>query len=921
MVGLTSPLREHPYVTAADSAAELTAGSRVLVVLIGLVALAALGFAVVLARQVLAAREGTEAMKKIAAAIQEGANAYLMRQMRTLSVFAAAVFVLLFILPADDWNQRIGRSLFFLVGAAFSAAIGYMGMWLAVRSNVRVAAAARGANPPGGEEFPASHGDAGDGDLGTGPGGRPMAVPDPAAGPGEGATGRTGRAAVPDPEAPGEPEPPATGTTEAGTTEAGGGAGTTEAGAGAEPERLGRDPEEVRHEAMRIAFRTGGVVGMCTVGLGLFGAALVVMVYAADAPKVLEGFGLGAALIAMFMRVGGGIFTKAADVGADLVGKVEQGIPEDDPRNAATIADNVGDNVGDCAGMASDLFESYAVTLVAALILGAVAFGDVGLTFPLLVPAIGVLTAMAGIFVVAPRRGDRNSMTAINRGFFISAAISLVLVAIAAFVALPGSFAELSGVDDAEILAHDADPRMFALASVAIGIVLAALIQQLTGYFTEPSRRPVRDIGRSSRTGPATVVLAGFSLGLESAVYTALVVALGVYAAFLAAGGTVMLALFAVALAGTGLLTTVGVIVAMDTFGPVADNAQGIAEMSGDVRGAGAQVLTELDAVGNTTKAVTKGIAITTAVLAAAALFGAYRDAIANAVQDTGVSVVDAFGAAGLNPDITYPSSLVGLIMGSAVVFLFSGLAVNAVARSAGSVVHEVRRQFREHPGIMDHSEKPEYGRVVDICTRDSLRELATPGLLAVMAPIAVGFGLGVGPLAAFLAGAIGTGILMAVFLANSGGSWDNAKKLVEDGHHGGKGSAAHEATVIGDTIGDPFKDTAGPAINPLLKVMNLVALLIAPAVVTLSVGDDANGAVRVLITVLALAVIVAAVVVSKQRGITVGDQEDEAGTGIGPRGGSPPASAPADPSVAPTGGAGGDDPDRRRSGGEGGPV
>lgn len=912
MVGLTSPLREHPYVTAADSAAELTAGSRVLVLLIGLVALAALGFAVVLARQVLAAREGTEAMKKIAAAIQEGANAYLMRQLRTLSVFAAAVFVLLLILPADDWNQRIGRSLFFLVGAAFSAGIGYMGMWLAVRSNVRVAAAARGANPPDGSEFPATHGGAGGGDLGTGPGGPPMAVPDPAATADPARPDRAGAldpAAAPDPDDADRAAVPDPGAPSAGGT------------ATDDQERLGQDPEAVRHEAMRIAFRTGGVVGMCTVGLGLFGASLVVMVYAADAPKVLEGFGLGAALIAMFMRVGGGIFTKAADVGADLVGKVEQGIPEDDPRNAATIADNVGDNVGDCAGMASDLFESYAVTLVAALILGAVAFGDVGLTFPLLVPAIGVLTAMAGIFVVAPRPGDRNSMTAINRGFFISAAISLVLVAIAAFVALPGSFAELSGVDDAEILAHDADPRMFALASVAIGIVLAALIQQLTGYFTEPSRRPVRDIGRSSRTGPATVVLAGFSLGLESAVYTALVVALGVYAAFLAAGGTVMLALFAVALAGTGLLTTVGVIVAMDTFGPVADNAQGIAEMSGDVRGAGAQVLTELDAVGNTTKAVTKGIAITTAVLAAAALFGAYRDAIANAVQDTGVSAVDAFGAAGLNPDITYPSSLVGLIIGSAVVFLFSGLAVNAVSRSAASVVYEVRRQFRERPGIMDYSEKPEYGRVVDICTRDSLRELATPGLLAVMAPIAVGFGLGVGPLAAFLAGAIGTGILMAVFLANSGGSWDNAKKLVEDGHHGGKGSAAHEATVIGDTIGDPFKDTAGPAINPLLKVMNLVALLIAPAVVTLSVGDEANGAVRVLITVLALAVVVAAVVVSKQRGIAMGEPDDEVGHGAGTGGGGPSAPAPGGPSAAPTTGAGGNRPQRGRSGGTDGPV
>ncbi|MFE1349237.1 sodium/proton-translocating pyrophosphatase, partial [Streptomyces sp. NPDC058757] len=354
--------------------------------------------------------------------------------------------------------------------------------------------------------------------------------------------------------------------------------------------------------------------------------------------------------------------------------------------------------------------------------------------------------------------------------------------------------------------------------------------------------------------------------GLESAAYAALLIALAVYGAFLLGGASVMLALFAVALAGTGLLTTVGVIVAMDTFGPVADNAQGIAEMSGDVRGAGAQVLTELDAVGNTTKAITKGIAIATAVLAAAALFGSYRDAIATSVAEAGAKA----GELTLSMDISQPNNLVGLILGAAVVFLFSGLAVNAVSRSAGSVVHEVRRQFREHPGIMNGTELPEYGRVVDICTKDALRELATPGLLAVTAPVAVGFALGVGPLGAYLAGAIGTGALMAVFLANSGGAWDNAKKLVEDGNHGGKGSPAHEATVIGDTVGDPFKDTAGPAINPLLKVMNLVALLIAPAVVRFGYGEDANAWARAGIAVLALLVVVVAVRASKRRRVAV---------------------------------------------------
>ncbi|KIF05322.1 potassium transporter [Streptomyces sp. RSD-27] len=799
MTGLFTP---NAAVPADDlAAAVLTDDNRLIVFVIAGIALAALVVAQILVRQVLAADEGTASMKKIAAAVQEGANAYLGRQLRTLGIFAVVVFFLLFLLPADDWTQRSGRSAFFLVGALFSATTGYIGMRLAVRANVRVAAAAREATP-----------------------------------------------------AEGEPA---------------------------------KDLTEVAHKAMKIAFRTGGVVGMFTVGLGLLGASCVVLVYAADAPKVLEGFGLGAALIAMFMRVGGGIFTKAADVGADLVGKVEQGIPEDDPRNAATIADNVGDNVGDCAGMAADLFESYAVTLVAALILGKAAFGDLGLAFPLIVPAIGVVTAMIGIFAVAPRRADRSGMTAINRGFFISALISLVLVGVAVYAYLPATYKELAGVEDPAILAHSGDPRILAVVAVAIGIVLAALIQQLTGYFTETSRRPVRDIGKTSLTGPATVVLAGISVGLESAVYTALLIGLGVYGAFLLGGTSIMLALFAVALAGTGLLTTVGVIVAMDTFGPVSDNAQGIAEMSGDVEGAGAQVLTDLDAVGNTTKAITKGIAIATAVLAAAALFGSYNDAITNAVRTVGAKA----GEMNLSLAIAQPNNLVGLILGAAVVFLFSGLAINAVSRSAGAVVFEVRRQFREHPGIMDYTEKPEYGRVVDICTKDALRELATPGLLAVLTPIAVGFTLGVGALGSFLAGAIGCGTLMAVFLANSGGAWDNAKKLVEDGHHGGKGSEAHAAVVIGDTVGDPFKDTAGPAINPLLKVMNLVALLIAPAVVQFSYGEDTSAAVRAVVAAIALLVIVGAVYVSKRRGIAVGD--DEGANATAERVGKPADPAP----------------------------
>ncbi|MGQ0632331.1 MAG: sodium-translocating pyrophosphatase [Sporichthyaceae bacterium] len=768
---------------ASGETVSLTGGNLTIVVVVALVAVAALLVAGYLVREVLAADEGTEKMQEIAGAVQEGAAAYLTRQFRTLSVFAALAFFVLFALPADTTNERVGRSIFFLVGAVFSAITGYVGMWLAVRANVRVAAAAR--------------------------------------------VGKAG-------ELP----------------------------------------------AIRIAFRTGGVAGMFTVGLGLLGAASVVLIYEEEAPKVLEGFGFGAALLAMFMRVGGGIFTKAADVGADLVGKVEQGIPEDDPRNAATIADNVGDNVGDCAGMAADLFESYAVTLVAALILGVAAFGDDGLVFPLVVPMIGVLTAVVGIFAVSPRKGDRNGMAAINRGFFISAVLSAVLCTIAAFVLLPDSYEGLGAasdlLDESGAAIVDGDPRMFAVVAVLIGIVLAAAIQQLTGYFTETNRRPVMDIGKTSLTGPATVILAGISVGLESAVYSAALIGLAVYAAYLLGSGVLILALFAVALAGTGLLTTVGVIVAMDTFGPVSDNAQGIAEMSGDVHGDGAQVLTSLDAVGNTTKAITKGIAIATAVLAATALFGSYYQEVIDAISETGIdpdeiSLRTAQSLAVF--DIINPNILVGLILGGCAVFLFSGLAINAVARAAGAIVFEVRRQFRENPGIMEGTTKPEYGRVVDICTRDSLRELSTPGILAVMAPVAVGFGLGTAPLAGFLAGAIGTGVLMAVFLSNSGGAWDNAKKLVEDGNHGGKGSPAHEATIIGDTVGDPFKDTAGPAINPLIKVMNLVALLIAPAVVKLTVGEDANDGMRAGIAIGATLIIIGAVIASKRKSIAVSEE------------------------------------------------
>jgi K(+)-stimulated pyrophosphate-energized sodium pump len=763
-----------PHVLIAAPA--ISSGEKGAVAVIGLLAIAALVFAYVLVREVLAADQGTAKMQEIAKAVQEGAAAYLNRQFKTLAVFSVIVFLLLLVLPVNNggFSVQFGRALFFIVGAVFSAAVGYIGMTIATRANVRVAAAARG----GGKE-----------------------------------------------------------------------------------------------RGFHVAYRTGGVCGMLTVGLGLLGACVVLLAYNQNAPTVLEGFGFGGALLAMFMRVGGGIFTKAADVGADLVGKVEAGIPEDDPRNAATIADNVGDNVGDCAGMAADLFESYAVTLVAALILGQTAFGSKGLLLPLLIGGIGIISSVVGILSTKLRESDRSGLVPINRGFFISASVSIVLVVITAFVFLPSSFSKLNGTDPGT-----GDPRWIAIGAVAIGIVLAVIIQQLTGYFTDTIRRPVKDVAASSLTGPATVILSGISLGLESAVYSAILIGAAVFGAFLLGGGAVYVSLYAVALAGCGLLTTAGVIVAMDTFGPVSDNAQGIAEMSGDIDEAGARVLTDLDAVGNTTKAITKGIAIATAVLAATALFGSFNKAFGDALAKAGtVGNIGKLTQLSFSLDLSQPNNLFGVIIGASVVFFFSGLAISAVSRAAARVVYEVREQFRTRPGIMDFSERPDYAAVVDICTKDSLRELATPGLLAILGPITVGFLLGIGPLAGYLAGAIGAGVLMAIFLANSGGAWDNAKKMVEDGHHGGKHSSAHEATIIGDTVGDPFKDTAGPSINPLIKVMNLVAVLVAPAVVKLTVGEHASLGLRILIGVVAFAIIAAAVLVSKRRKISMGGPAVEA--------------------------------------------
>jgi K(+)-stimulated pyrophosphate-energized sodium pump len=725
------------------------------------------GFA--LTRGVLRADQGTAKMREIAAAIQEGAMAYLRRQFRTIAVILVPLAVLVYLTSTavlrEDGSQALSvvqsglfRTLAFLAGCLMSGLTGFIGMSLAVRGNVRTAAAARSGSLPA---------------------------------------------------------------------------------------------------ALKVAFRTGGIAGMFTVGLGLLGATVIIMLFQNTATAILVGFGFGGSLLALFMRVGGGIFTKAADVGADLVGKIEAGIPEDDPRNAATIADNVGDNVGDCAGMAADLFESYEVTLVASIILGYAAFNSIGLNpalgviFPLVARAIGVLASIVGVYAVRGKDSDRSAMAPINRGF-----------ATAGLLTIAGTFLV------AQFYVHNL--RVFW--AVVAGLVLAQVVSRLTEYFTSTETAPVQEIAESTRTGPATTILSGISSGLESTVWAVVAIAATLAVAIALGQGNIQFSLYLVALCGMGMLATTGVVVSEDTYGPVADNAAGIAEMSGEFEGDAQRIMVSLDAVGNTTKAITKGFAIGSAVIAAVALFASFIETIAGefGIRDCGFRPAGALDQIGCtlftNPltqiNVADPKTFIGLLIGGAVPFLFSALAIRAVGRSAGTVVQEVRRQFREHPGIMDGSERPEYGPVIDICTAASLRELLTPALLAVLTPVIIGFGINYLALGAFLAAVILTGQLMAVFLSNAGGAWDNAKKYIEDGHYGGKGSEAHTASVIGDTVGDPFKDTAGPALNPLIKVMNLVSLLMLPAVIKLQDND----AVRYGIALVALLVLGAAIAFSKRK-------------------------------------------------------
>ncbi|HLF42299.1 MAG TPA: sodium-translocating pyrophosphatase [Acidimicrobiia bacterium] len=725
-----------------------------------------------LSRGVLRADQGTERMREIAGAIQEGAMAYLKRQFRTIALILIPLVVVVFLTSTEvlkpDGSEALSlfesgsaRTLAFIAGCVMSGLTGFIGMRLAVQGNVRTAAAARSGSLPA---------------------------------------------------------------------------------------------------ALEIAFRTGGVAGMFTVGLGLLGATAIIMIFQNTSSAILIGFGFGGSLLALFMRVGGGIFTKAADVGADLVGKIEQGIPEDDARNPATIADNVGDNVGDCAGMAADLFESYEVTLVASIILGVAAFASIGadpvlgLIFPVIVRAIGVLASIVGVFRVRATETDTSALAPINRGF-LTAGILTVLGTAAVALFYVGN--------------DNGGEGWRILGAVVAGLVLAQVVSRLTEYFTSTEDKPVQEIAEATQTGPATTVLSGISAGLESSVWAIVAIAGAIAVAIGLGDGNIQFSLYLVALTGMGMLATTGVIVSEDTFGPVADNAAGIAEMSGEFHGDAQKVMVSLDAVGNTTKAVTKGFAIGSAVIAAVALFASFIETIA-AELGLGIEGAEIFSAPETSINVANPTTFIGLLIGGSVAFMFSALAIRAVGRTAGVVVEEVRRQFADGQ-IMAGLRRPDYGPVIDICTKASLRELATPALLAVLTPVIVGFGINYLALGGFLAAAILTGQLMANFLSNAGGAWDNAKKYIEDGHYGGKGSESHKAAVIGDTVGDPFKDTAGPALNPLIKVMNLVSLLVLPAVIALR----DNTTTRLVIAGVSLVVLLIAIAYSKREASVGGTKRD----------------------------------------------
>ncbi len=628
--------------------------------------------------------------------------------------------------------------------------------------------------------------------------------------------------------------------------------------------------------ALRIAYRSGTITGMLTDGLGLFGGTIIFILFGIASPDALLGFGFGGTLLAFFMRVGGGIFTKAADVGADLVGKVESGLPEDDPRNAAVIADLVGDNVGDCAGMAADIFESYEVTIVSALILGlalaTVTRSPIWIIFPLVVRGIGVLSSIISTYLVRTtpsETGGKAALAAITRGFYSAALISGVMFTIFTVFYMRDDNINSGGV------------VWQPLVAVIIGVLLAIVIDRVTAYFTDTEHPPVREIARNTQTGPATTVLSGLSSGMESSTWAVLVIAGSILSSVIiftlfpiTNGAGVQIVdsftaiLYGVAMTGIGMLTLTGNNVSMDAFGPISDNAQGIAELAGESGGEGGRTLEALDGVGNTTKAITKGVAIGSAVIAAVSLFGSFLTDTRVVQLGLGVPLERTVYGTGIN--IADPIVFIGFLIGGGLIFLFSALLIRSVNRAAFKMINVVRRQLKI-PGIMEGTRTPDYAEAVSVSTQAAQRELLPLGIIAVLTPIVVGFLLGATALGGFLAGIILAGQLMAVFMSNAGGAWDNAKKYIEEGHYGGKRSEAHKAAVVGDTIGDPFKDTAGPALNPMIKVVNLVSLLVAPLVVTVAAQPDTNWAVIIGNMVL-LVIIVLAILRSKRE-----DEESKA--------------------------------------------